>query len=78
MGQAIDKRMIFMDQSGSYSQYYDCEFHSGPFIADRTGSKLLVGESNSESDKCDDGGVVLTKLHALLNQGTIPRYQKCL
>ena len=53
--------LIIMDQSSSYSQYYDCEFHSGPFIADRTGSKLLVGESNSESDKCDDGRVVLHK-----------------
>ena len=55
--------LIIMDQSGSYSQYYDCEFHSGPFIADRTRSTLLVGESNtlSKSDKCDDGGVVLHK-----------------
>ena len=65
---------IFMDQSGS--QYYDCEFHSGRFITDRTGSMLLVGENNSESDKCDDGGLSYTKLHALLNQGTILRYQK--
>ena len=53
--------LIIMDQSGSYSQHYDCEFHSGLFIADRTGSKLLVDESNSESNKCDDGGVVLHK-----------------
>ena len=65
---------IIMDQSGS--QYYDCEFYSGPFITDRTGSMLLVGENNSESYKCDDGGLCYMKLHALLNQGTILRYQK--
>ena len=32
---------------------------SGPFFTDRTRSTLFVGENNHESDKCDDGGVVL-------------------
>ena len=57
-----------MDQSGS--QYYDCEFHSGPFLANRTGSTLIVGETDNESDKRDDGGVVLHKITRHFESGS--------
>ena len=53
-----------MDQSGS--QYYD----SGPFLANRTGSTLIVGETDNESDKRDDGGVVLHKITRHFESGS--------
>ena len=55
--------MTVIDESDS--QYYDYEFHSGLFFAEKTGSTLLVDKNNNKSDKCDDGGVVLQKTMCL-------------
>ena len=66
--------VTIMDQSGS--QYYNCEFHSGSFIANRTGNILLVGEDNNESNKCDDGGVVLHKTACPFELGSDSENQK--